>query len=146
MSRPGVGEWRKGKNPSPRDQGHETGKLRARWWADKSVSRSASVPTMCQVFVGVDRRGPGPLGYHSLVSLLATAIEHRKMGQLERLSAHHVLSRPKALPTGTPIYGFDLSTTLERWFSGHRGGAERLSNFPKATQLVRCRVRIGTLV
>lgn len=35
---------------------------RARCKADGSVPRTSSVPTMCQVFVGVDGRGPRLLG------------------------------------------------------------------------------------
>lgn len=57
----------------------------ARCKADGSGSRTALVPTMCQVFVGrlvdVDGRGPKPLGRNpenqSLVSFLATVLSEK---------------------------------------------------------------------
>lgn len=53
----------------------------ARYKADGSGSRTALVPTMCQVFVGVDGRGPKPLGRNpenqSLVRFLATVLSEK---------------------------------------------------------------------
>lgn len=120
----------------------ETEKLRARWQADRSVSRAVSVPTMCQVFVGVDRRGPGPPGQRSWKPQPGKfagngAIEHGKMGQVTQIQPP--LCARQALPRQTRTYCFNLSTTLSR---DYRWRAERLNNVPKATQRVTCRARI----
>lgn len=49
--------------------------------ADGSVPRVTLVPTMCQLFVGVDGRGPKLLGRksenQSLVSFLATVLSEK---------------------------------------------------------------------
>lgn len=42
--------------------GHGTGMLRARCKADGSVPKTSMIPTVCQVLVGVDGRGPRLLG------------------------------------------------------------------------------------
>lgn len=59
--------------------GHGTG---ARCKADRSVPRTSLVPTMCQVLVGMDGRGPRSLDRdpenQSLVSLLATALSKKE--------------------------------------------------------------------
>ena len=96
--------------PIPRDQGwmgHETGKPRARWQADRSVS----VPAMCQVFVGEDGRGPRPPGRdpenHSLVSWRAAVLSNTgRWGSRHRFSPHCVLGRPYPgeLPSTVFIY------------------------------------------
>lgn len=68
-----------------RSTGHGPGMPLARCKADGTVSTTLSVPTLCQVFVGVDGRDPRPLGRdpanQSLASLWATVLEGKERWQ-----------------------------------------------------------------
>lgn len=91
----------RGQEPVPGDWGrvrHEMGKLRARCQADRSVPRAALVPSMCQVFAGVEGRGPRGSGQRSWKPQPSTfagfvLLNKGRRGSKHRFSIHCVLGR-----------------------------------------------------
>lgn len=128
--------WREGDNRST-----GMGMSKDRCKADGSVLRTSSLSTMCQVFVGVDGRGPRTLGRapenQSLVSVLATVPSEKG-----RWGSQHVFG-PSCVP-GRPYLGKLSPTVLINpqpthemvlFFPFYRQWSERLSDFPKVTLL-----------